>query len=329
MTVAAVGKPRKPLREGARRWIAPLIGAAACALAGFLVWRIVDTYDLADVAAALRAVPPGRFLSALGFSAASYLCLTAIEFLACRYAGKPLGYPRIALTTFVSLSLGHNIGLAPLSSGAVRYRFYSRWGFGVRDVAKVLLFCGLTVVLGLAVLSGTVLILQPTLASGLLGLGPRSAVAAGAGLLVLVAGYLAACRQFRGVLHIRRWPLRLPPLRLALAQVLLGAANIACVAACLHQALLGTAQVGYFRAAALYVIANLASMISHAPGGLGVMESVILLLLPQADVLAALVIFRVAYFLVPLVIGASVLAVTEAFWRRQGRKSPPFDLGPV
>src|SRR3712207_8967800 len=50
--------------------------------------------------------------------------------------GRPLSYPKVALASFVSLSLGHNIGFAGLSSGAIRYRFYSRAGLTAEEVAK-------------------------------------------------------------------------------------------------------------------------------------------------------------------------------------------------
>src|SRR5690606_1118282 len=44
------------------------------------------------------------------FAAASYLCLTGFDALAVRYAGRPLPYRRVALASFVSLTIGHNIG---------------------------------------------------------------------------------------------------------------------------------------------------------------------------------------------------------------------------
>ena len=293
------------------------MAVAVFALVGFLIYRIVQTYDMAEVATALRSMPPRRFFMALGFAAASYLCLSGVEVLALRYADTSLAYPRILLTSFVSLSLGHNIGLSPLSSGAVRYRFYSRWGLDVGDVAKLLLFSGMTVSLGLATLGGGALILQPSLAGDVTGLGRGDAIAVGAGMLAFVTGYLILCALLRGAIRIRRKTLELPALRLALPQVAAGTINVACVAGCLHQAFLGIGQIDYVQAVLLHVIANVATVISHAPGGLGVTESVVLLLLPQANVLAALVVFRVAYFLVPLFIGASILAVTEAIWWRK------------
>ena len=119
-----------------------LIAAAAIGLAAFLLYRTLSRYSLDQLVEAVSAVPVPRLLGAAGFAAASYLCLTCFDYLALRYVGKPLPYPKAALASFTALSLGHNIGLAALSSGAVRYRFYSRWGLSTGEVAKVIVFCG-------------------------------------------------------------------------------------------------------------------------------------------------------------------------------------------
>jgi uncharacterized membrane protein YbhN (UPF0104 family) len=76
--------------------------------------------------------------------------------------------------------------------------------------------------------------------------------------------------------------------------------------------------VSYPAVATVYVLANVASLISHVPGGLGVIESVVLLLLPQANFIGALLVFRVLYFLVPLAIGGTTFAAIEI--RRRQRK---------
>jgi uncharacterized membrane protein YbhN (UPF0104 family) len=89
------------------------------------------------------------------------------------------------------------------------------------------------------------------------------------------------------------------------------------VAACLHQALAAVAEVAYPGVASVYVIANATALVSHVPGGLGVIESVVMYLLPQKDLIGPLLVFRFVYFLVPLGLGSILLAVTELFYRRR------------
>jgi uncharacterized membrane protein YbhN (UPF0104 family) len=90
------------------------------------------------------------------------------------------------------------------------------------------------------------------------------------------------------------------------------------VSAVLHQMLSASSEVGFFPIAAGYVVANTAGILSHVPGGLGVIEAVMLALVPGANVVGALVVFRAVYYLIPFFLGALTLAVCE-YLRRQRR----------
>jgi uncharacterized membrane protein YbhN (UPF0104 family) len=294
-----------------------LVTLAAVSLAGFLLHRTLSRYDVAEIVASVAAISPERLVLAAAFAAASYLCLTGFDALALRYNGHPLPYRRIALASFAALSIGHNIGLAALSSGAIRYRYYSRWGLSAGEVGKLIVFCAVTVALGLAVLGGVAILLRPALAEETTRLGRPGVLGLGAACLALSAGYVALAALRRAPLRLWRWSLKPPGLPLALGQVAVGAANFAFVAACLHQALSANADLPYLGVAAVYVIANVAGIVSHVPGGLGVLESVVLVLLPQEPgVVAALVVFRAVYFLVPLGLGILLFFGSELMLRR-------------
>jgi glycosyltransferase 2 family protein len=315
--------PTKPQAHSAGRtsgkhrlWMS-LLTVAVVSLAAFLLYRTLSRYSFDEIVASVRAVPAARLAGAAGFAAASYLCLTGFDWLAVRYAGKPLPYRKTALASFCSLSLGHNIGLAFLSSGAIRYRFYSRWGLSAGDVAKVILFCGTTVGLGLAILGGVALLLRSDLATEITGLSRAVVIGLGLACLAAAAAYLLLSAFVRRPLTFRSWTLEMPPLRLALGQVVIGPLNFACVAACLHQALASVADSPYLAVASVYVIANVTSLISHVPGGLGVIESVVMFLLPGASLIGALLVFRFVYFLVPLALGGITFAITEIVFRRR------------
>ncbi|MFC4173931.1 UPF0104 family protein [Microvirga sp. GCM10011540] len=304
-----------------RRW-APLVTAAAMALAGFLLYRTLSRYSFDQIVASVGAVPLFRLALAGACAAASYLCLTGFDYLALRYVGRPLSYPKAALASFTSLSLGHNIGLAFLSSGAVRYRFYSRWGLTVSQVAKLILFCGVTVGLGMTALGGSALLLRPELAQKITGLNLLVVLALGWACFAAVASYLVVAAFVRRPLKIRNLSFEAPPLHLAIAQVLVGSANFAFVAACLYQAIAAVADVAYIGVASVYVIANTTALISHVPGGLGVIESVVMYLLPQADLIGSLIVFRVVYFLIPLALGSLSFALSEIALRSRKLSMP-------
>lgn len=298
------------------------IGQALVALgvliAAYLLYRGLSRYSLPEIMASVQAVPKVNLAIAGLFAAASYGCLTGFDWLALRYVGHPLPYARTALASFVSLSLGHNIGFAGLSSGAIRYRFYSRWGLSAGDVAKLVLFCGLTVGLGLITLGGAALLLRPEIPIAATGL-PRAGVRAlGLCCLGLAAAYLLLCGFVRRAITIRNWRLQLPPLRLALGQIVVGPLNFACVAACLAAAVSAASEATYLDVATAYVTGNILTLLSHVPGGLGVIEGAVLYLLPGESLIGPLILFRVVYFLVPLAIGLTTFAIAELLFRRSG-----------
>lgn len=284
--------------------------ALAVLVAGWLIYRTLSQYSWEDISNSVASIPKGNFALALGFAACSYLCLTVFDFLALRYVGKPLSYPRAALASFTSLAIGHNVGVAALSSGAVRYRFYSRWGLDSEEIAKLIVFCGVTVGLGLITLAGLCLILLPGTAGKIAGLGNTASTALGVACLAIGTVYMALSAFLRGELKVRSWRFKLPPLRLAVLQILVGTVNFAFVAACLKQLLNG--EVGYMETTAAYVVGNLTALVSHVPGGLGVLEATIGFLLGGSASIGALIAFRVVYFFIPLPLGVVLLLASEA-----------------
>lgn len=300
-------------KQASRLWM-PVIAASLIAVAAFLLYRTLSRYSVDQVVTSVMAIPSWRLAMAAGFAAASYLCLTGFDWLALRYVRHPLPYRQAALASFVSLSFGHNIGFAGLSSGAIRYRFYSRWGLGAGEVAKVILFCGATVGLGLAMLGGIALLARGPLASEITGLSRTAIMALGLLCFVLAGCYIAAAWA-RCRIRVRGVEMEMPPMRLALAQLVIGPLNFACVAGCLYEALAAVTGTPYLGIASVYVIANVTAMISHVPGGLGVIESVVMFLLPAGHAIGALLVFRFLYFIVPLALGALVFAVGEISFR--------------
>jgi len=299
-----------------RKHILQLGVLAAVCIAAFLVYRSLGRYTFDEVADAAQAIPIDRLGAALIFVAASYLCLTGFDTLAVRYVKRPLVWRQSALASFCALSIGHNVGMAALSSGAVRYRFYSRWGLTGAEIAKVIGFCGITVGLGLSSLAAIVLLLDLGPDTDLFGIGQETRVAAGLACLAGPVAYLLVC-VFKIPVRFRKWRLDPPSPGLAMAQIGIGTLNFACVAAAIHQLMAVFGDISYFEVAGAYVTANVASLISHVPGGLGVLEATMLGILPGAKIIGALVAFRVLYFFVPLMIGLPTFLASEAYYRRR------------
>jgi uncharacterized membrane protein YbhN (UPF0104 family) len=297
----------------------PLFAFVIFCIAAFLLYRALNAYDRAQIIEAIFAIPWPRLALGALFVAGSYFSLTLFDTLAIRYIGTKLSYGRIALASFTALSIGHTLGVAAATSGAIRYRFYSRCHIGAGDIARIIVFCATTAGLGLNTLIGLALLLQPNVAVKLLGFSPAGAIALGAASLLLTALYVVLAAVRRRPLAIKRWEIPIPPLKLALAQISVGTMNFCFVAAVLYELLPAAVGVGYFDVATVYVLANIASLVSHVPGGLGVLEAVFVHVLPEVSVIGALVVFRFIYFLVPFTIGAAVFAAYELTQRRRRR----------
>jgi uncharacterized membrane protein YbhN (UPF0104 family) len=301
--------------------------ATAAAFFCWLLYRNVSRYSPAEIVASIGAIPFEHLALSIAFAAASYGCLTGFDAFGLVYAGKPLAYRKAALTSFVSLSIGHNIGLSALSSGAIRYRFYSRWGLTAEDVTKVVLFSGGAVTVGLLSLCGWAMLLSASSAN-VIGLGRNDAFFIGLAFLAALALYLVLCWRIRRLLTFRKWKFNLPSLPLAIAQLVLGTINFAFIAASLQQLLLAYQDVNYWDVSAVYAIANGMAIATHVPGGLGVLEATTQFLLPQAATIGAVIAFRCVYFFLPLPFGLLLLAISERIFRKGASKTKSVSAQP-
>jgi uncharacterized membrane protein YbhN (UPF0104 family) len=305
----------------AKRLLLRLFAVIAITGAAYLLYRSFSQYTWSQVQASVEQISAGRLAASIGFAAASYICLSGFDTLALIYIGKPLGYRRTLLASFTSLSIGHNVGVSAMSSGAVRYRFYSRWGLTATEVGKLILFCGMTVALGLMSLAGLLLAVQPGVAGELLGIGVAAATAVAIGCLCVPILYIVAASLFKKPFRVWKWTVSPPGPRLAMAQVAIGTVNFACVAGCLYQLLAAFTDAGYLKVATAYVTANITAIVSHVPGGLGVLEATVLYILPGATSIGALLAFRVVYFFLPLAIGLPLFLGSEAIVRAEAKKA--------
>src|SRR5437764_3422219 len=131
------------------------LSVALIAVAGWVLYRILRTIDVAEVLGALSLTDWRDFLLAALFVAGGYLTLTFYDLFALRAIGREeVPYWAAALAGFTSYSVGHNVGASVFTGGAVRYRVYSRWGLNALEVAKLCFVAGLTFWLGNAAVLG-------------------------------------------------------------------------------------------------------------------------------------------------------------------------------
>ncbi len=229
---------------------------------------------------------------------------------------RDLPWQRVSMISFISYAFSNAVGMSLLVSGSIRYRFYIQNGLSTGDVARVVLFCTTSFWLGLLALTGVTLLWVP-LPSGL-PLATLS-VPIGIGLTLVPVAWLVAAGLVRQPLRLWRWHVALPTLRMGLQQILIGALDWGLAAAVLYVLMPDALNNGFGHFLAIFVIAQIAGLISHVPGGLGVFEAVMLAGFGAtgnqalaAPILGALAAFRVIYYLLPLCAAAVLVLQREA-----------------
>lgn len=267
--------------------------------------------QLSDIRQALYQVPAGGLLLAALGTLGSYLALTGYDAMALRHLGRALPYPRVALNSFIATTVGHNLGMALFSAGAVRLRLYTAEDLTATEVAGLAALTGLTFGVGVTFAAGLALLLEPAQSGQLLHLSPDSGRLIGVLLLVLVAVYLGFGLVRRPAIRLGNWQLHLPATGIALGQLILATADLSCAAAALFWLLPADAAVSFPAFVGVYVMAVAAGVVSNVPAGLGVFETVLLLALPgvpREGLLAAVLAYRAIYYLLPLAVAAMLAA---------------------
>ena len=120
-----------------------------------VLYRELRLHPVADLLREFQSIPSGRLGLAFLFTLLNYVVLTGYEAAGLRYAGQKVEYGKIAEISFIANALSNNLGAALFSGSAVRLRLYSAWGLSGVETTAVLLFYGLTFILGFFTLAGT------------------------------------------------------------------------------------------------------------------------------------------------------------------------------
>jgi glycosyltransferase 2 family protein len=284
-------------------------------VAAVTLFHILQDVDLAGVMSALRATPPHIIALAAGFVALAYLTLTFYDLFALRTIGKfNVPYRIAAFASFTSYSIGHNIGATVVTGGAVRFRVYSAWGLNVVDVTKIAFVTGLTFWLGNAFVLGIGMAYEPRVASAIDQFPPEINRLLGFAGLVAIVAYLAWLLPRKRVIGRSGWLVTLPNASLTLVQICLGIFDLGFSGLAMYALVPSDPQIDFVHVMVAFVLATLLGFASHAPGGLGVFDAAIMVGLRQVDkeaLLAALLLFRLLYYITPFALALTLLGGRE------------------
>lgn len=306
--------------------IAAAVSLVIVAIAAVTLYRVFREIDFGGVVAALKSQSSAGLVVSGAFVVAGYLALTCYDIFALRAIGRKDVRCRVAaLASFTSYTIGHNLGFAIFTSGVIRYRIYSAWGLSVSEIARIAFITGLTYWLGNAVVLGCGVALAPGAANVIDHLSETANRLIGSATLFALAGYLLWLLPRRRSIGRSNWRIVLPAPGGTLLQIAIGSFDLIFVALAMYALLPAQPAINFFDLLVTFVAAMLIGVISYVPGSLGVLEAAMFIGLPQfprEPLLAALVTFRVLYFILPLLLAVLLLGVREVRAIVTGNSAP-------
>ncbi|OIO01827.1 MAG: hypothetical protein AUJ49_07125 [Desulfovibrionaceae bacterium CG1_02_65_16] len=302
-------------------YLGPVLALALLVAAVWALHAQLAEYNLEEILGTLLSEKDRDIFLAFGLTAVNFIVLAGYDILALAYIKHPLPAYRPVLASFAGNAFSNTIGLSTLAGSSVRYRLYSSWGLTPGEIAKVVVFTTLTLWLGLFSIGGIIFSLRPLPLPGWVHLPFGTTRPLGLLLLAAPVLYLYAAARKETPWRIGKLTLLLPQFRSALLQVAVASLDWALAAAVLYALLPPWANVNFPLVLGAFLLGQIAGLISQVPGGLGVFESCLLFLLtpriPAPALFAALVAYRVVYYLIPLALAAAILAAREAMAARE------------
>jgi glycosyltransferase 2 family protein len=294
-----------------------VVSIAITAIAIYALTHTLKSIDTREVFEVIRHTNPSLIALAAALVIVSYVSLTFYDLLALRTIGRAeVPYRIAALASFTSYPIAHGIGAVSLISPVIRYRIYSFHGLSAFDVVNICFLTGLTYWLGNLTALGIGLFFAPDAISLVDFLSPKVNQWIAAALLLGVGSFLIWCWFPRNI-GTKRWPVRLPSGPLVLLQIVIGVFDLGAAALAMYVLIPAELNIDIFRLTTVFIAATLLGFASHAPAGLGVFDATILLGLGGDDkepLLAALLMFRLLYHVLPFVLAVGLFSAVEA-WR--------------
>ncbi len=300
----------------------PAIGLAAVVGSFYLLYHEFQGESVGtEVWADLKAIPPLNYALAGLSTLLAYAALAWYDRIALLHLGvKHINWIFISLCSFTTYALSHNIGASVFSGAMVRYRAYSTKGLTATQVAALVVLCSYTFAFGNVLLGGLLLTYDPQMMQRLSGFlpdvftHPHAARTVGLVCLGFVALYVAGSLMHFKPFRIGRFEILYPRPDIMLRQLFAAPLELIGAAGIIYFALPEQGNPGFIAVLGAFLLSFSAALVSHAPGGLGVFELIFINLMPDVSrlkVLAALLVWRLFYLIIPLIAALVVVALFE------------------
>jgi phosphatidylglycerol lysyltransferase len=275
----------------------------------------IKSINLKEIQIALSNISNINIAIAMLCALLYYTLLGGYDIVAFHHINNkaPLKPREIFFSCFISNAIGNNTCYSMLFGGSLRYRLYSMYQVSMLDITKVIFFSSATIWLGLFATGGLSFVIDPVSLSDATGhnITTRSV---GIVFLAILITYIILCSLNLKSVKILKWNISFPSIKTAAIQILLATADWIMASLTLY-ILMPPDIVSYFVLFKVFLVAQLLGIISQVPGGIGVFETSIAILLPNIisnpAVIGGLLAYRAIFYFLPLSIALLTLSVYE------------------
>ena len=272
----------------------------------------------------LAAIPAEGYVLAALSTLAAYAALAWYDRIALihLHREKGISWGFIALSSFTTYALSHNIGGSVFSGGLVRLRAYTAKGLGVAEIAVLIAITSFTFTFGTVLCGGVVLLGEPGIVEPLARIPTLWVRGIGLAMLAFCGLYVLGSYMQLKPLEIRGFKLEYPNMNVVVRQIFAAPIELMGAAGIIYFALPEAGNPGFFVVLGAFLLSFSAGLLFQVPGGIGVMENVFLIVMPGMQpiaVFAALLVWRLFYLILPLILSIPVIVLFERsqFLKRQ------------
>lgn len=261
-----------------------------------------------------------------------YLVLTGYDLIALTYMNKSIGLFKVMVGAIIGYAVSHQFGWI-FGGTAARYYLYSNWGLRGWEIVKFIAILSLTFWLGLFVMAGVSFTFWP------IGIPERVDkyipewinihTTRPLGIAFLIAGalYLTATIVWHKPIKWGGVEIDLPSFRISVLQIVVSAFDFMLAALVFYVLLPKSIGASFPHVLAGYLLAQIIVVSLHVPGGVAVFELVMASALGMhtdtelGHLAAVFFVYRVIYFLFPLVAGLALIGWNEVSkWQKAAQE---------
>ena len=293
------------------------------ALLVWLIWRNGVGLDFASIRASVNSITAAQWGLAVIGTILSFWAMGRMDAVAHRLIGTGHSDAHARMSGAAAVATAQMAGFGLLTGTLARWRILA--GINLFDAAKVTAFVSLSFMVALGVLCAAMVLVAPT---GLPWARPLAALG-----LILFTGFVAITLwRPQAILH-----LPLPPLKAQSSLFFLTLLDTCAAALTLYVLLPGETVPPLALFYTVFLLSLGLGLLGTTPGGIGPFEMMMLACFPQipdAEILAAIMAYRLVYFACPAAIALCLLIAGPSLrWTPKpatgARLQSPADRRPV